>query len=311
MPIPPALQLKIEELRADHASGATVLAKQAANAFLQLIDPQMDIANADLASSCTDLAYAVVRSQPTMAPLVNLGNRMLLTVRQSEHPDELRDRIRSLAGGMISQLDTSTTRIALHAELIIGNGMTILTLSNSSAVKKALVKAKDAGRSFSVICTESRPMLEGVDLSRELAAYGIPVTLIADAAAFSVMHEAHAVLVGADSVSPGGVVNKIGTSGLALAARTLKIPFHVLCGSEKFIPDRLVMIEQTKSVQELLSVPVPNVSVRNVYFDTTPLDHLTNLITEEGIQEISNVRMALSALEKDFLLKPSDLSPAV
>ena len=83
-----------------------------------------------------------------------------------------------------------------------------------------------------------------------------------------------------------------------------------MCGSEKFIPDRLVMIEPTKSVEELLSPPVPGVAVRNFYFDTTPLEELTALITEEGMQTIADVRRYLSVLEENFVLRPEDLVPS-
>lgn len=308
MPIPTQFLPRIAELGADHTSGATELAKHAAAIFLQLTDPQAEIPGTELSGGCTDIAYALVRSQPTMAPLLSLVNRVLAAVRQSANPDELRDLVRSLARSLISQLDTSNTRIALHAEPLVGDGTTILTHSHSSAVKKTLLKARDAGRTFSVVCTESRPMLEGVELSRELAGRGIAVTLIADAAAGSVVHEVQAILVGADSVSGGGVVNKIGTSGLALTARAMKIPFYVLCGTEKFIPERLVKIEQTKAAEELLPNPIAHVSVRNFYFDATPLEHLTGIITEEGIQSISSVRSILASVEKGFILRPEDLS---
>ena len=310
MPIHSSFQAPLAELKADHASGATTLAKLAATLFVQLTDTQLELPDTELAAQCTELALAVLRSQPTMAPLLNLCNRVLVTVRTAGRPEEVRERIRSMAGGFVSQLETSTTRIALHAEPMIEEGMTIFTHSHSSAVKKTLVKAHEAGRSFSVICTESRPIFEGTDLARELAGLDIPVTLIADAAAFSILQEADMAMVGSDSVSQGGVVNKIGTSGLAVAAQRMKVPFYVLCGSEKFIPDRLVMIEPTKAVEELLSPPVPGVAVRNFYFDTTPLEELTALITEEGMQTIADVRRYLSVLEENFVLRPEDLVPS-
>jgi len=306
-----SLHAPLAELKADHASGATTLAKHAATLFVQLTDSQLELPAAELTAQCTELALAVVRSQPTMAPLLNLCNRVLGTVQTASLPEEARERIRTMAGGFVSQLETSTTRIALHAEPMIEEGMTILTHSHSSAVKKTLLKAHEAGRSFSVVCTESRPIFEGTDLARDLAGIGIPVTLIADAAAFSILQEADMAMVGADSVSQRGVVNKIGTAGLAMAARRKKIPFYVMCGSEKFIPDRLVMIEPTKAVEELLSPPAPGIAVRNFYFDTTPLEELTALITEEGMQTIADVRHQLSVLEQNFVLRPEDLVPSL
>src|SRR5690606_41726653 len=58
--------------------------------------------------------------------------------------------------------------------------------------------AQRAGRRFSVICAESRPVFEGRQTAAALASYGIPVRLVVDAAAMHAVAEAQMVLVGAD-----------------------------------------------------------------------------------------------------------------
>ena len=72
---------------------------------------------------------------------------------------------------------------------------------------------------FDVICTESRPINEGVNLAAKLGGEGIRVKLVIDAAVCSILPQAQIVLIGADSLSAKGLVNKIGTLCLALAAR--------------------------------------------------------------------------------------------
>ena len=309
MPLPSSLTTRLDGLARDRTSGATSLAQRAASIVLQAIDPQLEIPEPDLPAVLTDLTHAIIRTQPTMAPMLNLGNRILQAVHHRTPATELRTQIRGLAGAIMNQLDTSNTRIALHAQPLFEDGMVILTHSNSSAVRKSLLHARESGRTFSVLCPESRPMREGVELAQELARHGIPTTLIADAAITSMLPEINLVMVGGDSVSLRGLVNKVGTSGLALSAQVQKVPLYALCGSEKFIPAAFVVIEEDKPAEELLPEPAANISVRNVYFDTTPLDRLTGVISEEGIHSIADIRTTLNTLESSFAIRPELLGP--
>ena len=308
-PLPTSVSVRIDELARDGTSGATALAQQAAAIVLQATDPQFEIPEEDVPSVFTELTHAIVRIQPTIAPILNLGNRILHAIHHRTPETDLRAQIRGLAGAIVNQLETSNTRIALHAEPLIKDGMVILTHSNSSAVRKSLIRLKESGRIFSVFCTESRPMKEGTELALELGRHGISTTLIADAAMTSMLPEVNLILVGADCVSLRGLVNKVGTSGLALGAQARGIPLHVLCGSEKFVPQAFVVLEKTRAAEELLPQSAAHVSVRNVYFDSTPLDQLTGIVSEEGIFPIDEIRKTLTALESGFALRPELLGP--
>ena len=309
MLLPTSVSARLEELARDGTSGATALAQKAAAIVLQASDPHLDIPEADVPSTLTELTHAIVRAQPTIAPILNLGNRILQTLHHHSPGMDLRTQIRGLAGAIVNQLETSNTRIALQAQPLVNDGMVILTHSNSSAVRKSLLRIKESGRMFSVFCTESRPMREGIELAQDLARHGIPTTLIADAAMTSMLPEVNLIMVGADSVSLRGLVNKVGTSGLALGAQARGIPLYALCGSEKFVPQAFVVIQKTKAAEELLPQPIANVSVRNVYFDSTPLDQLSGIVSEEGIFSIQDIRKTLTDLETGFAIRPELLGP--
>src|SRR5262249_59677 len=134
------------------------------------------------------------------------------------------------------QLRQSAQRVAEGALGLIADGSTILTISHSGTVEQALLHARRAGRRFAAICLESRPACEGREAVAPLAAAGIPTTLAVDAAGAALVQEAQIVLVGADLLSNRGLVNKIGTRMLALAAQAQHVPFYTLCGGEKFLP---------------------------------------------------------------------------
>lgn len=70
----------------------------------------------------------------------------------------------------------------------------------------------------------------------ELAVAGIPAVLIEDAESMKYLPRTSALLVGADAVIPGGVVNKVGTHMMALAAKEMGIPTYCLTETTKIWP---------------------------------------------------------------------------
>ncbi len=306
MALPESISAGIAALADDNMSGATEITKHAAAVVLELSDPRAETSESELQQQLKQVADAFIRAQPAMAPMLNLAEKIFRSLRDQSDITAFRERFRSLISTYASQLDTSTSRIALHARELLKEQSRILTHSHSSVVKKTLVSLHQGGWRGSVVCTESRPMNEGVELARDLARQGIPVTLLTDAAVFSSLPGVSALVLGADSVSSRGVVNKVGSSGFVLASSTHSIPVYVLCGSEKFIPEELVLIEKRKS-SELLAGEVVNLDVHNVYFDVTPLEQITGFVTQEGFLSPSQVRDQLATVAKDFVLKASDV----
>jgi translation initiation factor 2B subunit (eIF-2B alpha/beta/delta family) len=91
--------------------------------------------------------------------------------------------------------------------------------------------------------------------------------------------------VGADAVSPAGLINKTGTLALALAARAFGKPLYALCASTKLVgmgwepPE-----EPPRDPAEIADVSIPNLGVRNRYFERTPLELVTAVVTEDGVR---------------------------
>ncbi|PWG63478.1 S-methyl-5-thioribose-1-phosphate isomerase [Sediminicurvatus halobius] len=167
-----------------------------------------------------------------------------------------------------------------------------------------------AGRLTRVYAGETRPWLQGARLTAwELQADGIPVRLIADGAAASLLAsgEVGAVVVGADRVAANGdVANKIGTYALALAAAAHDVPFLVAAPLSTLDADTAsgagIPIE-TRGAEELLSIAgqaiaPPDIEVWNPVFDVTPARLVDALITERGVvarPDAHAIRRLLSA----------------
>ena len=94
------------------------------------------------------------------------------------------------------------------------------------------------------------------------------------------------MLVGADGVCPEGVVNKVGTMSLALAAREFGKPFVVLCSTSKLIPVLEMDAMESESVLE-------NARIRETVFELTPLELVTAVITDEGVMSGPEIKKRL------------------
>ena len=135
-----------------------------------------------------------------------------------------------------------------------------------------------------IICTESRPINEGLFFAQQLAKENIAVKLIVDAAIFTFISTTDLILVGADALTHAGLINKIGTRGLAFAAYLEEKDIYVLCNVEKILPKYApIILNKDKNPKEIVNRPLDNITPINYYFDLTPLKYLTGIITEKGI----------------------------
>jgi ribose 1,5-bisphosphate isomerase len=184
-------------------------------------------------------------------------------------------------------LEASKEHIAEIGAKRIRDGSVILTHCHSSTVTRLLSKAKEDGKNFEVICTETRPALQGRITAKELVALGVKTTMIVDSAARAFMNDVDLVIVGADALtSEGNVVNKIGTSAIALLAYEARKPFYVVSELLKFDPATLCgdyeKIEERSPTEVWMEAP-EKLIIRNLAFDVTRRDYIHGVICEEGI----------------------------
>jgi translation initiation factor eIF-2B subunit delta len=282
--IPTSVEAGIEELARDHTSGAVEIASRGSE-LLALFADQVEAE--DPSSFLRQLATtgrALIQAQPSMAPLFNLVNSSLASVEPAQDVAAARKTLKASARAYGKELGRRSAGIAEQALALLSNGSSVLTHSRSSTVLATLLLARERGLDFQVVCTESRPLYEGRTLAARLAQEGVKTTVITDSAAGHFVSRADLVLVGADCVSMDGLVNKMGTYPLALAARAQAVPFYALCGTEKFLPaDYAFFHIDEQDPQEVWTEHPQEVNVLNLYFDVTPLEYVSGLVTEKGI----------------------------
>ena len=187
---------------------------------------------------------------------------------------------------------------------------TILTHCHSNTVVGALLKAKEMGKEYSVICTETRPLYQGLKTARELSRGGIKTTLIVDSAAGYFLKHVDLVVVGADAICANGdVVNKIGTRMIAAVAKEMNVNFFVISACYKYDPlTELGYAEpiEERPKSEVAARALRRVEIRNPAFDVTPATHVTAVLTEEGEakpKEVKRIFRRKFDIEKKILQK--------
>ena len=156
-------------------------------------------------------------------------------------------------------------------------------------------KMGEYGKVKMVYSDETRPLLQGSRLTAwELLEDNIPVTTITDnMAAWSMKTKGiNIVITGADRIAANGdTANKIGTYGVALAAKAHGIPFYIAAPASTFdfslkngtqIPIEERNANEVRSFQGKVSAP-KNVNVFNPAFDVTPAKLIAGIITEYGV----------------------------
>jgi len=186
-----------------------------------------------------ELLFASRETEPLMRNAVRWVVNQTVECN-SEKVSALSEIVDSNVRLFIQTLEASREQTAEIGAKRIRDGMLIFTHCHSSTVTRLIAKAKADGKEFSVICTETRPALQGRITAREMVELGIQTLFIVDSAARSYMGDVDLVLVGADAItSEGNVVNKIGTSSIAVLADEARKPFYVVSELLKFDPETL------------------------------------------------------------------------
>ncbi len=219
--------------------------------------------------------------------------------------EDLREALIAEASAIWDEDRAMCRRIGELGAPLIPAGATVCTVCNAGALATGgmgtalapVYTAHQAGLNLHVIVPETRPLLQGSRLTAwELTRAGVPCTLIGDGMIASRLRlgDIACVIVGADRIAANGdVANKIGTYGLALAARAHGIPFYVAAPTSTLDPatpnGAAIPIEQRESEevatwQGARTAPV-GVKVWNPAFDMTPAELITGIITDKGIFE--------------------------
>ena len=274
--------------------GAGKIARRTAEALKITAQKSTASSEEEFVDELTTAAKILYETRPTAVSLPNALRYVMIRCYSAYEGgatlEEIRREVIRASEEFIRNSLEAINKIAEFGSMRIEDGDVVMTHCHSSTAVAVLKRAWDEGKRFTVISTETRPRFQGRITASILASYGIPVKMIVDSAARFFMQDVDKVIVGADAVAANGaVVNKIGTSMIALAAHEARVNFFVAAETCKFSPESmlggLITIEfrdPTEVVDQAFLNKNPGIEVLNPAFDVTPAAYIDIIFTEKG-----------------------------
>jgi len=248
---------------------------------------------------------ALMKARPTAVNLMWAIERMrgVFESGPERSAPEAYAALKAEADAILAEDIDKSERLSANGNELVPEGAVILTHCNTGSLAVpgmgtalGIVRAAHrAGKGISVFADETRPRLQGARLTAwELMQEGIPVRLIADSVAATLMRDGkiNLVVVGADRIAANGdTANKIGTFMLSVIASRYGVPFYVAAPASTIdhgcASGDGIVIEERSSEElthiEGVRVAPEGVPVYNPAFDVTPAGNISAIVTEHGV----------------------------
>lgn len=280
------IEKKIDAIARDRRHGAAQLASSAIRILITVCKRSKEKDLGRLTSAVRQTALSLAKVRPSMAPIRNwslvFAHRFKEKTTDGISLMEAKRQGVLLGEELLAQQQTFIELQVKAARSILENRKSLVALSYSSTVEAILRSGLPSG--CRVVIAESRPLMEGRRLFKNLRDNFADLHMITDAQMGLAIPDADLVLVGADTILRDlGVVNKTGTYLSALVSRTHGRDFFVAADTYKInvAMDSHNCVLESKSGKEVW--PQYEKQCDNVYFDVTPAELISGFVTEEGI----------------------------
>ncbi|MBS3782261.1 MAG: hypothetical protein KGY66_02305 [Candidatus Thermoplasmatota archaeon] len=256
-----------EEIVKDDRKGAAKLLRDALESLRKLEKDEIE-----------SYLKTLVKKRYSMTPLVNLANQIFLSLEQGEEIDSILEDVEKDLLSRSQEASVEMRKLIKskdHAE--------ILTLSYSSTVIQTLSTVEK------VTVLESRPKKEGKITAKKLSDEEIEVEYWIDAGMCKALERVDCAVVGADTISKKGFLNKIGTRPLAIISESLEKEFYVAADSSKILPSEIPPPKGETHPTEEVWDNQDDIIVRNDYFEQTQLKR-AEFVTENGHIKAEDIR---------------------
>jgi ribose 1,5-bisphosphate isomerase len=287
--VTPEVRRVAEAIDTMEIRGAATIADAAAEALREQAAASSASTPAALRAEMRAAARILNDTRPTAVSLPN-ALRYVLRGMRGETVDELRASVTAAVSEFCQRLDNAQDDLGRVGANRLRDGDVVMTHCHSTDVLSCVEAAVEQGKALSAVVKETRPRNQGHITARELDEMGVDVTLIVDSAARRYLNDVDHVLVGADSIAAdGSVINKVGTSGLAVNARDRGTPIVCAAQTLKLHPDTLTghtvdieMRDETEVVDDETRADIGDPTVLNPAFDVTPPRYVDAIVTERG-----------------------------
>ncbi|KAA3618101.1 MAG: hypothetical protein DWQ05_08645 [Calditrichaeota bacterium] len=276
----------IDEIINDRESGASELARRCLEMCADIIWKLQTDGVSEMKNEIEEFVHALQNARPSMSPIKNLLQTWLENLKSlpTFTLQEFRLEAMGTAEDLIERSKMAVDQAADSMFKILKPNSRIMTYSYSSTVMALMNLCKKSG--MRVVVPEGRPLFEGRKFGKRISDLGIETTVITESQIGICIKNVDVVVVGADTVvNDGSVVNKAGTSLLALAAQTENVPVYVVYEKFKKSNQTSAEVVLEKMPEDELGVDTgKNLHIYNYYFDITPAERITAWITEDGVR---------------------------
>jgi len=285
----PEVETTADDIAEMEVRGAATIARAAADA----LEAQASESDADTpAAFREEMRTAARRLKNTRPTAVSLPNALRYVLKEMEgrSVDDLRTSTLQATEEFRDQLDRAQDDLGAIGANRLRDGDTIMTHCHSTDALACVEAALEDGKDIEAVVKETRPRKQGHITAEQLREWDVPVTMVVDNAARRYLDDVDHVVVGADSIAAdGSVINKIGTSLLAVSARERGVPIMVAAQTLKLHPDTLTghtveieMRDETEVLSDAERADLGDVDVENPAFDVTPPRYVDAIVTERG-----------------------------
>jgi len=276
------------------AYGVVMAAKQFAGLAESEFRKRMELAIDELSAArptAVNLMWAMDRMRRSLNAAIGGTNESIWLASRKE------------ADAIIAEEIDRSERVSSFGNALVPDNATILTHCNTGSLAVpgpgtalGIIRAAHrSGKGIAVYADETRPRLQGARLTAwELLEEGIPVTLIADSVAATLIRDRRIdlVIVGADRIATNGdTANKIGTFMLSVISKHYGVPFYIAAPISTIDfgcagGDHIVIEERgPEEVTHIdgIQVAPQGVHVYNPAFDVTPAENISGIVTEQGV----------------------------
>jgi len=287
------IEKKIDALARDRSHGAAQLATSAIKILIGVCKRCTGKNVGQLASTVRHTALSLAKVRPSMAPIRNWSLVFAYRFREKiqDHTSFLEAQHQGVLLGeeLLAKQQRFVDLQVKAARAILKNRKSVATLSYSSTVESILRYGLPSN--CRVVIAESRPLMEGRRLFKNLEHIFTDLRMITDAQMGLAIPNTDLVLVGADTILGDlAVVNKTGTYLSALVSQANNRDFFVAADTYKInvAMDSSNCVLESKSGRELW--PQYEKQCDNVYFDITPAELIAGFVTEEGILDVAGMK---------------------
>jgi translation initiation factor 2B subunit (eIF-2B alpha/beta/delta family) len=261
---------RIKVLATDREHGAAQIYRKAALILLEAFS-QGEFGHTDI----LNVVKALIGAQPSMAPIINLCNRILLFIEKGD--------LKGARGYLEKELTESHNiiqKISYYLVEFLKASERIVVFSYSSIAVEAMISS---GVMKPVLTHLGHPIGDGKKSAELLSSKGFDVILTSDLALPGMLKEGDLVLTGCDAVSYPEWVNRAGTFAISLAAKERRVPVVVVTERNKQLPSPLAVFLKLEDAPAKELLDETNFRISHRYFERIPLDLVHKIITQEGV----------------------------